>query len=252
MSPMIMPKFFAKTCENIYVVEFNLDPMNNPKVGSKRKRGRGKAYDIDKIMELYDQGYKYKEIADELNIKSMQSLRNAVGKILRKRKKWYSRSQKNKLRENQSIEAETRMGFERKEQERELVDTDILEIRGDNETIMNLEDLWDNMGLPHDKVGRVYMFYIPYPFEHLVGDYFAGLYWWGLGNFRAEGKFHSKDLVDNLREFLHMLGFFTTVESGDPKGSLIFIFQSHSFGTNEFNKDIIINGIFHKKWNGFV
>ena len=51
----------------------------------RRKNVRGKAYNMDKIMELFDQGYNYQQIAKKLHIKSLQSLRHSVEKEVRKR-----------------------------------------------------------------------------------------------------------------------------------------------------------------------
>ena len=51
----------------------------------RRKNVRGKAYNIDKIMELFDRGYNYQQIAKKLHIKSLQSLRHSVEREVRKR-----------------------------------------------------------------------------------------------------------------------------------------------------------------------
>ena len=51
----------------------------------RRKNVRGKAYNMDKIMELFDRGYNYQQIAKRLHIKSLQSLRHSVEREVRKR-----------------------------------------------------------------------------------------------------------------------------------------------------------------------
>ena len=45
--------------------------------------GRGKQYDLQKMLYLYNQGYSYEEIADELQIKSVRSVRHAIEKGLK-------------------------------------------------------------------------------------------------------------------------------------------------------------------------
>ena len=60
---------------------------------------RGPQYDMDKIIELYDSGKKIKGIAEELHISSLQSLRHAVERELRKRK--VRESEEMRIREKQ-------------------------------------------------------------------------------------------------------------------------------------------------------
>ncbi len=45
--------------------------------------GRGKQYDLQKMLDLYNKGYSYQEIADEFQIKSIQSVRHAIEKRLK-------------------------------------------------------------------------------------------------------------------------------------------------------------------------
>ena len=45
--------------------------------------GRGKQYDLQKMLDLYFEGYSYKEIADKFQIKSIQSVRHAIEKGLK-------------------------------------------------------------------------------------------------------------------------------------------------------------------------
>ena len=45
--------------------------------------GRGKQYDLQKMIDLYNKGYSYQEIADELQIESVQSVRHAIEKGLK-------------------------------------------------------------------------------------------------------------------------------------------------------------------------
>ena len=47
------------------------------------KMSRGKQYDLQKMLDLYYKGYSYQEIADELQIKSVQSVRHAIEKRLK-------------------------------------------------------------------------------------------------------------------------------------------------------------------------
>jgi len=221
--------------------------MNNQEVGGKRKRSRGKAYDIDKVMELHDKGYTYKQIADELNIKSVQSLRHSVEKILKKK----SKSKHNNNKTLHSNEDDEDVQWELAHRDRAPVVTGIMDTYADNETLALLEFLWDNMGLPHDKIGKLNRFYFPYPYENLVDNGPKDSFWDLYRYLRDKGRFHSKNPIDNLREIFHFLGFYGTVESGEPKGNHINIYHSHPYGTKEFSRDLIINGPFQKKWNGF-
>ena len=45
--------------------------------------GRGKQYDLQKMLDLYNKGYSYQEIADEFQTKSVQSVRHAIEKRLK-------------------------------------------------------------------------------------------------------------------------------------------------------------------------
>lgn len=45
--------------------------------------GRGKQYDLQKMLDLYNKGYSYQEIADEFQTKSVQSVRHAIEKGLK-------------------------------------------------------------------------------------------------------------------------------------------------------------------------
>ena len=45
--------------------------------------GRGKQYDLQKMLDLYYKGYSYLEIADELQIESVQSVRHAIERGLK-------------------------------------------------------------------------------------------------------------------------------------------------------------------------
>jgi len=57
-----------------------------PKKDKIRRRNiRGKAYNKERIMELFNEGYSYEQIAKKLHIKSVQSLRHSVEKEVRKR-----------------------------------------------------------------------------------------------------------------------------------------------------------------------
>ena len=44
---------------------------------------RGKQYDLQKMLDLYNKGYSYQEIADEFQTKSVQSVRHAIEKRLK-------------------------------------------------------------------------------------------------------------------------------------------------------------------------
>ena len=45
--------------------------------------GRGKQYDLQKMLDLYNKGYSYQEIADEFQTKSVQSVRHAIERGLK-------------------------------------------------------------------------------------------------------------------------------------------------------------------------
>ena len=42
--------------------------------------GRGKQYDIQNMLDLYNEGNSYEEIADKFQIKSVQSVRHVIEK----------------------------------------------------------------------------------------------------------------------------------------------------------------------------
>jgi len=50
----------------------------------RRRNVRGKAYNKERIMELFDEGYSYEQIAKKLHIKSLQSLRHSVEREVKK------------------------------------------------------------------------------------------------------------------------------------------------------------------------
>ena len=45
--------------------------------------GRGKQYDLQKMLDLYKEGNSYEEIADKCQIKSVQSVRHSIEKGLK-------------------------------------------------------------------------------------------------------------------------------------------------------------------------
>ena len=60
--------------------------------------GRGKQYDLQNMFDLYKEGYSYKEIADEFQIESVQSVRHAIEKRLKEER---AEKEKKKLEEEE-------------------------------------------------------------------------------------------------------------------------------------------------------
>ena len=79
-------KFLRDLVLTIYIKYLILIHITMPKKDKiRRKNVRGKAYNKERIIELFDEGYSYEQIAKKLHIKSVQSLRHSVEKEVRKR-----------------------------------------------------------------------------------------------------------------------------------------------------------------------
>lgn len=84
--------------------------------------GRGKQYDLQKMLDLYNKGYSYQEIADEFQIESVQSVRHAIEKGL-----------KEDIKFNQALiklnEAETEKEKPQEEEERKKIEEKMKPVR---------------------------------------------------------------------------------------------------------------------------
>ena len=60
--------------------------------------GRGKQYNLQKMLDLYKEGNSYEEIADKCQIKSVQSVRHAIEKRLKEER---AEKEKKKLEEEE-------------------------------------------------------------------------------------------------------------------------------------------------------
>jgi len=138
----------------------------------RRKNVRGKAYNIDKIMELFDQGYNYQQIAKKLHIKSLQSLRHSVEREVRKRVERYIVAHREMQVKEQQRKKQMRLEeLKRREEERverennkrrtEPQLTGLIDIYSDDYTMEMFKKICDNLGFIYRFEDGIFKIYIP-------------------------------------------------------------------------------------------
>ena len=212
-------------------------------VEDRAPRVRGKSYDMEKIMQLYKQGMSYKEIASKMNIRSLQSLRHSVEReIKREIDDLISDMQEEK---RIALESGEGMMKEKLELEKRLRPplTGLLDIYADQSVLRALMKAAENLDIPYSSSVDSWNFYFP---ELSGGEMKAadgGLYWKFVNQYGLYSS-NGKISIDHLRRFLFGLGFYLTLESGDPQGERVAIYVAHGHPGSSVSPDLVLNGYF--------
>ncbi len=214
--------------------------MNSDRKPSRK--GRGRSYNMDEIIDLYDEGYSYREIASRMNIKSVQSLRHSVEKFLREReRKWAEISEEDRRKERE-MEEERRMREIAERRRRQPQVTGVLTVYGDGEDLEAFREACDGLGIVYREYGNAQEFFFPQSIpDESVGEH-LGIYWKYVYKFREWYSNYKNESISTLKYFLFSLGFYLTVEKGKPEGSELRILASHDREGSIIDSSIIING----------
>ena len=219
--------------------------MNSDRKPSRR--GRGRSYNMEKIIDLYDEGYSYSEIASRMNIKSVQSLRHSVERFLREReRKWAEISDEMKRKSDEEKKRNRKIIQEqRRKMEPQL--TGIMGVYADDETLTAFKQACDGLGFIYTDDHGIEKFYLPQsiPKENEgknKGGYWYYFYRFGNSYNRAFSTLLEFDSMFKLREFLFAMGFYFTVERGDADGRMIEIYAMHESEGSHISRSIIANG----------
>jgi uncharacterized protein (DUF433 family) len=213
------------------------------------KRKRGKAYDMDRIIDMYDDGHSYEEIASELGINSVQSLRHSVEKFLREReKKWKKISEEREKKEEEETKERRRIAEEKKRRLEPPV-TGIMDIYADYETIAAFNQACDGFRFIHNKYHGIEKYYSPQSIPEKNEGRMKGGYWlylYDIGGSSLLSEFvNILDRMSMLKEFLFAMGFYLTVERGTADGSKLMIYAMHEREGSSISEELITNGYIH-------
>jgi len=224
----------------------------------RRKNVRGKAYNKERIMELFDEGYSYEQIAKKLHIKSVQSLRHSVEKEVGKRVERLLEVQREmQIKEQQRKEQMRLEELKRREEDRvkrenikrrtKPQSTGVMDIYCDDTTLDRFKEICDNLGFVYRFEDGIFKIYIPLEIPMNIEQSTEGPYWpYFFIMARMDMKYPPiRDPRKQLEEFLFALGFYLKLEKGKCEGKRVNIYASHRYNEEGFDEETVVNGFIH-------
>jgi len=224
----------------------------------RRRNVRGKAYNKERIMELFDEGYSYEHIAKKLHIKSLQSLRHSVEAEVRKRAERLLEVQREmQIKEQQRKEQMRMEELKRREEERikqentkrrtEPQLTDMMDIYCDDTTLELFKEICDNLGFVYRFEDGIFKIYIPLEIPMNIEQITEGPYWlYFFIMAQMDMKYPPiRSPRKQFEEFLFALGFYLKLEKGRCDGKRVNIYASHRYNEEGFDEETVVNGFIH-------
>jgi len=224
----------------------------------RRRNVRGKAYNKERILELFSEGYSYEQIAKKLHIKSLQSLRHSVEKILKKREDIIIEAEREKQIEEERRKEQMRLEeLKRREEERvkrentkrrtEPQLTGLIDTYCDDTTLELFKGICDNLGFVYRFEDGIFKIYIPLEIPMNIEQSTEGPYW---PYFFIMAQMDMKNPPiryprKQLEEFLFALGFYLKLEKGRCDGKMVNIYASHRYNEEGFDEETVVNGFIH-------
>jgi len=231
----------------------------------RRKNVRGKAYNMDKIMELFDQGYNYQQIAKKLHIKSLQSLRHSVEKEVRRRvERFIEAHREMQVKEQQRKKQIHLEELKRREEERvkrenakkrtEPQLTGLMNIYCDDTTLELFKKICDNLGFIYRFEDGIFKIYIPLEIPMNIEQITEGPYWpYFFMMSQMDMKYPPiQSPRKQFEEFLFALGFYLKLEKGKCDGKRVNIYASHLYSEEGFDEETVVNGFIHIEPGGYA
>ena len=231
----------------------------------RRKNVRGKAYNMDKIMELFDQGYNYQQIAKKLHIKSLQSLRHSVEKEVRKRVERSIEAHREMQVKEQERKKQMRLEeLKRREEERVKREnnkrrtephlTGLMNIYCDDTTLELFKKICDNLGFIYRFEDGIFNIYIPLEIPINIEQITEGSYWPYFFMMSQMGMKYPpiQSPRKQFEEFLFALGFYLKLEKGRCEGKRVNIYVSHRYSEEGFDEETVVNGFIHIEPGGYA
>jgi len=224
----------------------------------RRRNVRGKAYNKERIMELFNEGYSYEQIAKKLHIKSLQSLRHSVEEEVRKRAERFLEAQREmQIKEQQRKEQMRLEELKRREEERvkrenikrrtEPQLTGLLDIYCDDTTLELFKEICDNLGFVYRFEDGVFKIYIPLEIPMNIEQITEGSYWpYFFIMAQMDMKYPPiRSPRKQFEEFLFALGFYLKLEKGRCDGKRVNVYASHRYNEEGFDEETVVNGFIH-------
>jgi hypothetical protein len=224
----------------------------------RRKNVRGKAYNKERIMELFDEGYSYEQIAKKLHIKSLQSLRHSVEEEVKKRAERLLEAQREmQIKEQQRKEQMRLEELKRREEERVKREnikrredpqlTGLMNIYCDDTTLELFKEICDNLGFMYRFEEGIFKIYIPQEIPMKIEQITEGPYWqYFFIMAQMDMKYPPiRYPRKQFEEFLFALGFYLKLEKGKCEGKRVDIYASHRYNEEGFDKETVVNGFIH-------
>jgi len=224
----------------------------------RRRNVRGKAYNKERIMELFDEGYSYEQIAKKLHIKSLQSLRHSVEEEVGKRAERLLEAQREmQIKEQQRKEQMRLEELKRREEERvkrenakkrtEPQLTGMMDIYCDDTTLELFKEICDNLGFVYRFEDGVFKIYIPLEIPINIEQITEGPYWlYFFIMAQMDMKYPPiRSPRKQFEEFLFALGFYLKLEKGRCDGKRVNIYASHRYNEEGFDEETVVNGFIH-------
>jgi len=213
---------------------------------------------MGKIMELFDQGYNYQQIAKKLHIKSLQSLRHSVEAEVRKRVERLLEVQREmQIKEQQRKEQMHLEELKRREEERvkrenikrrtEPQLTGMMDIYCDDTTLELFKEICDNLGFVYRFEHGIFKIYIPLEIPTSIEQITEGSYWpYFFMMAQMDMKYPPiRSSRKQLEEFLFALGFYLKLEKGKCERKRVNIYASHRYNEEGFDEETVVNGFIH-------
>jgi len=259
-------KFLRDLILMIYIKYLILIYITMPKEDKiRRKNVRGKAYNKERVMELFDEGYSYEQIAKKLHIKSVQSLRHSVEEGVRKRAERLLEVQRERqIKEQQAKEQMRLEEMKRREEERVKRDnikrmtepqlTGTMDIYCDDTTLERFKEICDNLEFVYRFEDRIFKIYIPLEIPMNIEQSTEGPYWsYFFIMTRMDMKYPPIHYPrKQLGEFLFTLGFYLKLEKGRCDGKRVNVYASHRYNEEGFDEETMVNGFIHIEPGGYT
>jgi len=230
----------------------------------RRRNVRGKAYNEERIMELFDEGYSYEQIAKKLYIKSLQSLRHSVEVEVRKRAERLLEAQREmQIKEQQRKKQMHLEELKRREEERVKREnikrrtgpqlTGLIDIYSDDNTMEMSKKICDNLGFIYRFEDGIFKIYIPLEIPMNIEQIIEGLYWpYFFMMSQMDMKYPPiQSPRKQFKEFLFALGFYLKLEKGRCEGKRVNIYASNPYSEEGFDEETVVNGFIHIEPGGY-